>query len=213
LACGTEHGFRVYDLCGGAMREVARFESGRGGGIGMVELLYDRGLAAVVGGGSRPAYPPHKVLMWDFHHRRCTGELCFRSPVLSVKLRPDKLVVVVERKAFVYELESLGALFCAETLPNPKGLCALSPAASSHFVLACPGLCKGEVRVEQLRPRSLEKKKMMMNRDTTMIAAHDSQLACIALSVDGRLLATASSKGTLIRIFSTFDGTHLQEVP
>ena len=211
LACGTERGFRVYELCGGPIREYAKFESsrGRGGGIGRVELMYDRGFAALVGGGTLPAYPPHKVMMWDFNQGRCTGELCFKSPVRTVKLRMDKLIVLLELKVFVYDFETLGLLFSAETLPNPKGLCALSAATSSPFVFACPGMRKGEVRVEQLRSRKLEKK---MTRDTTMIAAHDSHLACIALSVDGRLLATASNKGTLIRIFSTFDGTHLQEV-
>ncbi|GJN05697.1 hypothetical protein PR202_ga23350 [Eleusine coracana subsp. coracana] len=34
----------------------------------------------------------------------------------------------------------------------------------------------------------------------------------MALTLDGLLLATASMKGTLIRIFNTMDGTRLQEV-
>ncbi|ONK68244.1 uncharacterized protein A4U43_C05F9230 [Asparagus officinalis] len=38
------------------------------------------------------------------------------------------------------------------------------------------------------------------------------QIACFALSQDGRLVATASSKGTLVRVFSAVDGTLLQEV-
>ena len=42
--------------------------------------------------------------------------------------------------------------------------------------------------------------------------AHDSRIACFALTQDGRLLATSSSKGTLVRIFNTLDGTLLQEV-
>ncbi|CAL5435360.1 unnamed protein product [Camellia sinensis] len=42
--------------------------------------------------------------------------------------------------------------------------------------------------------------------------ARDSQIACLNLTMDGLLLATASTKGTLIRIFNTIDGTKLQEV-
>lgn len=207
LACGTEKGFRVYGS-GPPMQECANWEAIMNGGIAIVELMYDRNFAAIVGGGMQPKYPPHKVMMWDFSQGRCTGELSFRSSVRAVKLRFDKLVVVLEHKIFVYDFETLNLIFDAETLPNPKGLCALSGAPAAPFVFACPGLQKGEVRVERLRPNP----EKNLTRDTTMIAAHDSHLACIALSVDGRLLATASNKGTLIRVFSTFDGTHLQEL-
>jgi hypothetical protein len=44
------------------------------------------------------------------------------------------------------------------------------------------------------------------------LRAHGSTLACLAMSADGRLLATASSKGTLVRVFSADDGIKLQEV-
>ncbi|KAI5067184.1 hypothetical protein GOP47_0017712 [Adiantum capillus-veneris] len=208
LSCGTQKGFRVYNLVPPSLQENTNWEPVLNGGIATVELMYDRGFAAIVGGGENPKFPPNKVMMWDFLQRRCRGELSFRSPVRAVKLRLDKLVVVLEHKIFVYEFETLNLIFDAETLSNPKGLCAISGAPASPFVFACPGLQKGEVRIEWLRPMPDKK----LSRETNMIAAHDSHLACIALSFDGRLLATASNKGTLIRVFSTFDGTHLQEL-
>lgn len=47
-------------------------------------------------------------------------------------------------------------------------------------------------------------------RRTKFIQAHTSALACIALSQDGKMLVTASERGTLVRVHSTFDGTRLQ---
>ena len=47
-------------------------------------------------------------------------------------------------------------------------------------------------------------------RRTKFVQAHTTALASLALSLDGKLLATASEKGTLIRIFSTTDGSKLQ---
>ena len=43
-----------------------------------------------------------------------------------------------------------------------------------------------------------------------VIKAHTHPLAAIALSLDGKLLATASEQGTLVRIHATSDGSKLQ---
>ena len=47
-------------------------------------------------------------------------------------------------------------------------------------------------------------------RRTKFIAAHTGALAALALSLDGKLLATASVRGTLVRIHSTTDGSKLR---
>lgn len=44
-----------------------------------------------------------------------------------------------------------------------------------------------------------------------VVEAHRSPLACIALNGDGTLLATASDKGTIIRVFSVPDGHKLYQ--
>ena len=38
------------------------------------------------------------------------------------------------------------------------------------------------------------------------IPAHESEIECFCLSQDGKLLATASGKGSIIRVFSTNNG-------
>lgn len=45
-----------------------------------------------------------------------------------------------------------------------------------------------------------------------VIKAHDSHLAAIKLSQDGKILVTASDKGTLFRIFDTKTGEKINEV-
>ena len=44
------------------------------------------------------------------------------------------------------------------------------------------------------------------------VRAHSSTLSILVLNYDGSLMATASEKGTLIRIFSTKTGKMLQEL-
>jgi autophagy-related protein 18 len=45
----------------------------------------------------------------------------------------------------------------------------------------------------------------------TIISAHKAPLAAIAFSASGKLLATASAKGTIIRVFSVPDGSKLYQ--
>eukprot|EP00268_Persea_americana_P067350 TRINITY_DN925_c0_g1_i2.p1 TRINITY_DN925_c0_g1~~TRINITY_DN925_c0_g1_i2.p1 ORF type:complete len:425 (-),score=66.02 TRINITY_DN925_c0_g1_i2:414-1688(-) len=198
FAAGIDNGFRIFNC--DPFREIFRRDFDRGGGIGVVEMLFRCNILALVGGGPEPQYPPNKVMIWDDHQSRCIGELSFRSEVRAVRLRRDRIVVVLEQKIYLYNFADLKLMHQIETIANPKGLCAVSQVSGS-LVLVCPGLQKGQVRVEHYATKR-----------TKFITAHDSRIACFALTQDGRLLATASTKGTLVRIFNTADGTPLQEV-
>ncbi|ERN04269.1 hypothetical protein AMTRI_Chr08g168620 [Amborella trichopoda] len=197
FSAGTNRGFRIYNC--DPFKETFRRDL-KNGGFGIVEMLFRCNILALVGGGENPQYPPNKVMIWDDHQSRCICELSFRSEVRAVKLRRDRIVVVLEHKIYVYNFADLKLLHQIETLANPRGLCNLS-YQSNTFVLACPGLHRGEVRVEHFGLKR-----------TKTINAHDAHIACFTLTLDGLLLATASTKGTLIRIFNTMDGTRLQEV-
>ena len=59
--------------------------------------------------------------------------------------------------------------------------------------------CLAQIRVE-----------LYDRRQTRFISAHNNPLCCLALSLDGKRLASASEKGTLVRVWSTADGQLLQ---
>ena len=178
----------------------------RGGGIGCIEMLYRCNLLALVGGGVSPQYPPNKVIIWDDHKGRPIGELSFRQKVLAVRLRRDRVCVALRDRVFVYNFKNLDLLDTIVTggEKNGLGLLCISTDAGgvggggagteddSGMVLACPSVTRGQVRVE-----------LYGRRKTVLIDAHDSALAALALTVDGSLIATASERGTLIRLFDT----------
>ena len=170
------------------------------GGIGIVEMLFRCNILALVGGGAHPKFPLNKVLLWDDHQYKCIGELSFKTFVKAVKLRKDKVVVVLESRIYVYNFADLRLIDAIDTCLNTEGLCALSsdPAIS---VLATPDKNKGSVKVT-----------IYEKNDSKIINAHTNSVSYMALNFSGSLLATASDKGTLIRIFSTEDGSALQEV-
>ncbi|XP_009363772.2 autophagy-related protein 18c [Pyrus x bretschneideri] len=197
FSAGTSNGFRIYNC--EPFKETFRRDL-KSGGFKIVEMLFRCNILVLVGSGDNSQYPPNKVLIWDDHQSRCIGEFSFRSEVRAVKLRRDRIVVVLEHKIYGYNFKDLKLLHQIETVANPRGLCSLSHHPNTS-VLACPGLQRGQVRIEHFG----------LNL-TKLINAHDSHIACLTLTMDGLLLATASNKGTLIRIFNTMDGTRLQEV-
>ncbi|ACO61635.1 predicted protein [Micromonas commoda] len=196
FACGTDGGFRIYNCDPFKETFRRRFDSG---GIGQVEMLFRCNILALVGGGRSPRFSPNKVMIWDDHQSRCIGELSFRVEVRAVRLRRDRVVVVLEHKIYVYNFADLKILHQTDTVANPLGLCALSPTQDST-VMACPGLNKGQVRVE-----------LYDLGVTKFISAHDGELAQLQLTLDGALLATASEKGTLIRVYDTASATLMHE--
>ncbi|CAN1852407.1 Autophagy-related protein 18d [Linum perenne] len=197
FAAATSSGFRIYSC--EPFKETFRRDI-RSGGFKIVEMLFRSNILALVGSDSNSQYPPNKVLIWDDHQSHCIGEFSFRSQVRAVRLSRDRIVVVLEHKVYVYDFADLKLLHQIETLANPRGLCCLSHHPNTS-VLALPGLYRGQVRIEHFGLNLVK-----------LVNAHDNHIACLTLTMDGLLLATASTKGTLIRIFNTMDGTRLQEV-
>ncbi|XP_019058412.1 PREDICTED: autophagy-related protein 18e [Tarenaya hassleriana] len=198
FTAGTNRGFCVYTSK--PFKESRRHDL-KGCGFKIVEMLFQSHLFALVGDGSNDTlYPSNKVWIWDDHQDRCHCELAFRSEVVSVKLQRDCIVVVLQHKIYVYSFNDLKVQRQIETIMNPKGLCCISHHVTAN-ILACPGLDRGQVQVHDLGRKT-----------TKIIDAHDSAVACMTLTLDGTLLATASTKGTLIRIFNAMDGTRLQEL-
>jgi len=197
FACGTDSGFRIFNC--DPFKQTYRRDFANGG-IGIVEMLFRCNILALVGGGRNPRYPPNKVMIWDDHQNRCIGELSFRSEVKAVRMSRERVVVVLEYKIYVYNFADLNLLHTLETVSNPKGLCALC-ADSRLCVLGCPGLQKGHLRVE-----------LFDISRSTLIPCHESALSCLALNLDGSRLATASERGTLVRVWDTRSGVRLAEL-
>ncbi|CAI9098709.1 OLC1v1035400C1 [Oldenlandia corymbosa var. corymbosa] len=199
FAVGTDGGFRIYTC--EPFAESLRRDFDIPGGVGTVEPLFRFYCIPIVFGKDDPQYPPNRVSIWDDIQTEFTGEITLPSDVRGIRIRRNHLVVVLEHTVRVYSFPGLRRLNEIGTISNPNGLCAVSQGTDDSFVLVCPDLRKGQVRVDNFT-----------DKKTSYVRAHDSAIACLALSIDGRWLATASTKGTLVRVFNTHTRVLLQEL-
>lgn len=129
---------------------------------------------------------------------KCIIETNCKSDVKAVRLKPDRCVIVLETKVFVFNFADFKVLDLLETCPNPKGLCSVA-SDTSTLVLALPSKRIGVVELTVESPPKKQK-----------IEAHKSAICALELSPSGARLATASEKGTIIRIFDVEKGECLQ---
>lgn len=113
--------------------------------------------------------------------------------MLAIKLNRARLVVCLVGSLYIHNIRDMKVVHTIrDTPPNPNGLCALAPSSDNCY-LAYPGSATvGEVQIFDA----------VNLRAKIMIPAHDSPLAAIAFSISGLEVATASEKGTVIRVFS-----------
>ncbi|XP_039879204.1 WD repeat domain phosphoinositide-interacting protein 1 [Simochromis diagramma] len=139
-----------------------------------------------------------------YHFKKGT-EICnysYSNNILSVRLNRQRLVVCLEESIYIHNIKDMKLLKTLLNTPiNPSGLCALSINHGNSF-LAYPGSATmGEITVYDANNLST----------VTLIQAHDSPLAALTFNASGTKLASASEKGTVIRVFSIPEGQKLFE--
>lgn len=195
LAVSTCNGYRILSLNTiDSPQQICESETED---ICIVERLFSSSLLAMVSLNS-----PRKLKVCHFKKGTEICNYSYSNTILAVKLNRARLVVCLEEQLYIHNIRDMAVLHTIrDTPPNPNGLCALS-TDSDNCYLAYPGSSTiGEVQIFDTVHLNCK----------MMIAAHDSPLAAMMFSPSGNLIATASEKGTVIRVFNVADGAKLHE--
>ena len=89
-------------------------------------------------------------------------------------------------------------------MDNPNGIVGLSQGEKPvNRAVVCPHEYKGMLKVHiYVMDKSIE----------NIVTAHESEIGALTVNSEGTLMASASTKGTVIRILSVEGGEQLQEL-
>uniref|UniRef100_A0A1B6CCC6 Uncharacterized protein n=1 Tax=Clastoptera arizonana TaxID=38151 RepID=A0A1B6CCC6_9HEMI len=207
FTCCMESGLRIYNV--DPLVEKAHYELDLMGSVSRCEMLHRTNLFAIVAGGPRPKFSDNTVLVYDDISKKFILELIFCSAVKAVRLRRDKIVVATTNQMNVFSFPAPAQrLFTLDTRHNELGLCEVSPILTSERqLLAFPGHKQGSVQL-----LDLANTEAGMSSAPVTINAHQGEIACLAINQQGTMVATASTKGTLIRVWDTTRRTQLVEL-
>ncbi|KAL2006191.1 hypothetical protein VTN00DRAFT_9845 [Thermoascus crustaceus] len=211
LAVGTSKGFRIFTT-----DPFAKSYETKEGNIAILEMLFSTSLVALI-------LSPRRLQIMNTKRQSTICELTFPTTVLAVKLNRKRLVIVLEDQIYLYDIQTMKLLYTIETSPNPNAICALSPSSDNCY-LAYPLPQKappssfappshappGSTHISPTSGEVLIFDTLKLEA-VNVVEAHRSPLSCITLNSEGTLLATASDKGTIIRVFSVPDGHKLYQ--
>lgn len=194
FSVAMETGIRVYNV--EPLTEKCRLDVDLVGSVSKVVMLHRTNLIALIGGGKRPKLGSNAVVIWDDRKKDFVLEYTFDEDVLAVRMRRDKLIAVLSRRIYVFSFPNDSKkILEIDTKYNPLGLCELCTSSEKQLI-AVPGHNVGAIQLIDLSAADSGDSKSPVN-----INAHQGELACIALNHQGTMVATASEKGTLIRLF------------
>lgn len=185
-------------------------------------MLFSTSLVAIVGVGNKPTTSPRRLRILNTKKKSNICELTFPTAVLSIKLNRKRLVVVLVDQIYIYDISCMKLLHTIETSPNENALCDLSSTDDSILIYPAPGPnvaspFSGHDVSRGSPPDGTSEAGTVVLFDALNIAplnivkAHKTELASISLNSNGTLFATASTKGTIIRIFNTITGNKIHE--
>jgi hypothetical protein len=165
----------------------------------------------------------NKVIIWDDNKAKVLIELRLKEEVLNLEINNDLLYIITIEKIYIFNFSSLSIIQKIKTHINPSAAFSINTINKSFLLnnlvtnenndlesissynkrnlIAYPDLTKGYIRVTNINSNS-----------TILINSHNNIITRIKLNITGDLVATASEKGTVVRLFSTKCGTMLQQL-
>jgi len=199
------------------------------GAVSVVEMLFRTSLVALVGHSARGGSSGRQLTMWNTKERKKICHLCFEALIYGVRMSHRRVVVLMREQAHILDLKTMKRLHAIDRSPSPwldpsiaalchdsnrgylalpMGLTGGHPAATfavgpnASAVTAPNTTAQGDVARAEVKIGLVSMVDTYTLQPVGVLLAHRSPVQALALSPTGHMLATASSKASVIRVFS-----------
>lgn len=207
LSLGTHEGYKIIK-CSPDLKSITSCEDES---TSIIQLYYNTGLIAHVGGGDDASSSQRCMKITNVRTQKEIIRMSYTKKIVAIRINRKFLVLATDDNIRIYDMASMKLQHTISSPPsNPNGVLAL---ATCHIVSEGDQACRHLL----CYPKSNEKGDLFVydvenQRLLYNLEAHTSPVACATFNNTGSLLATASDKGTVIKVFSTSDRTKLFEL-
>ncbi|XP_037871210.1 WD repeat domain phosphoinositide-interacting protein 4 isoform X1 [Bombyx mori] len=201
FTCCLKTGLRVYNV--EPLVEKAHYSKEELGEVSLCEMVFRTNWLLVV-----KARKPYSLLLLDDQQRAFKAEVVFKSPIRALRARKDKVAVVLTSSVQVLALPTFQRVALLRTPSSARPLCAIATEPNATQILAAPAHRTGSLQLLDVSS---------VHRDggssaPSVVRCHRSALVCVCVSGSGTRLATASARGTLVRLWDAVSRQLLHEL-
>ena len=200
ISVGTENGYKIFS----SYPIYNFFNRNLKGGIGIIEMLYKSNILALVGGGKNPKFPENKLIIYDDKKQKKISEIIFKSNIINIKLKKDKIFSVTITKIFIFNFKTYQNIDIIETIENPKGLFSISNNPKVN-IISFPIINNTNYQKGKIKIKNYDKGKEIF------ITLDEIIISYMTMNNEGSIIVIACEKGTIIKTYRTIDGLFLQE--
>ena len=202
FSVGTDIGFLIYQT---SPLELI-FERNLNGGIGLVKILEQTNIFCLAGGGSHPRFSPNKLIIWDDKKNEISEEFRCNSFVINCYIKQYCIIIICSDNITFINSKTMKIIKCINTINNPRGISSISNDPKK-YIFAYPDINKGNIlfiklkEFEEGNDEQINKIKKLEVKEDIIKNAHKGNINVISLNFNGSKLASASDRGTLVRVF------------
>ena len=184
LFCSTNKGFIIYNI--NPFRQLLKRNIK--GGISYGVIYQRSNIIFFVGTGISPEYPTNCLIIWDEKLKKKIAQITIKNKIEGFKINEYNIQVWFKKNVYIYGLMNLAKL---------KEISIISYSFSSIITPKGYLICFPSIDYKNLGKMVIKSNNSLIN-----VQAHKDSIHKLALSPDGKYIATCSSKGYLLKLFN-----------